>query len=144
MALSKKAVGACLAFLWLPFFWGNAASKRQGQSETIYPRGVEACRVCHQAIFDAFTQTAHFKTSARASASSITGAGKRNFADGRNILRTHTAGVLFIMERRGADFYQTAVDAPGNRTRTERFDIVIGSGRKGQSYLYWKDRLLFQ
>jgi len=54
------------------------------------------------------------------------------------------AGVLFKMERRGADFYQTAVDAPGNRTRTERFDIVIGSGRKGQSYLYWKNGLLFQ
>src|SRR5262245_31325942 len=140
MALSKKAVFTCLTFLWSPFFWGNADGNRQGRSEAISPRGVESCRVCHQAIFDTFLQTAHFKTSARAGAVSIQG----NFSDGRNILRTRIAEVYFKMERRGADFYQTAVDASKNRSRTERFDIVIGSGRKGQSYLYWRDGLLLQ
>jgi hypothetical protein len=144
MALSKKAVGACLAFLCLAFFRANADRERQGQSEPSYPRGVQSCRACHQAIFDSFTQTAHIKTSARAGVSSIAGEGKGDFSTGRNILHTHTPGVLFIMERRGADFYQTAIDAPGNRSRSERFDIVIGSGRKGQSYLFWKDALLFQ
>jgi len=144
MALFKKTVGACLAFLLWAFFWANADSARQGQGGAIDPRGVESCRVCHQAIFGAFIQTAHFKTSARAGASSITGEGKGAFSDGRNILRTRTAGVIFKMDRRGADFYQTAIDAPRIRSRTERFDIVIGSGRKGQSYLYWKNGLLFQ
>src|SRR5215813_10035973 len=102
MALLKKAIGACLAFLFCAGAWASADSERQAQSEAIYPRGVESCRVCHQAIFDAFIQTAHFKTSARAGASSIvgegTGDGKGAFSDGRNILRTRTAGVFFKME----------------------------------------------
>ncbi|HEU0179552.1 MAG TPA: multiheme c-type cytochrome [Blastocatellia bacterium] len=150
----KKLVLTCLAFLWLAFFQPTADSERLRQSEAIYPRGVESCRVCHQAIFDTFIQTAHFKTSSRAGASSIkgegvgAGTGTGAFSDGRNILRTRTAGVFFKMERRGADFYQTAIeaaiDSSENRSRTERFDIVIGSGRKGQSYLYWRDGLLFQ
>ena len=146
MALFKKLALTCLAFLWLAFFQPTADSERLRQSEAIYPRGVESCRVCHQAIFDTFIQTAHFRTSARAGASSIKGEGnsKGAFSDERNILRTRTVGVFFKMERRGEDFYQTAVDSSENRSRTERFDIVIGSGRKGQSYLYWKDGLLFQ
>jgi len=148
MALPKKVVGACLACLWLTFFWVIDDRESQGHSGAVYSRGVESCRVCHQAIFDTFIQTAHFKTSARAGDSSITAEGKGKFSDGRNVLRTRTAEVYFKMERRGADYYQTAieaaVDASKNRSRTERFDIVIGSGRKGQSYLYWKTGLLFQ
>src|SRR5215475_14271322 len=144
MALLKKAIGACLALLLCAGVWAAADSERPKQSVAVYSRGVESCRVCHQTIFDSFIQTAHFKTSTRAGASSITGEGKGAFSDGRNILRTRTADIYFKMERRGADFYQTAVDASKNRSRTERFDIVIGSGRKGQSYLYWKNGLLFQ
>ena len=39
-------------------------------------------------------------------------------------------------------FYQSAVnlDYPLHRL-TERFDIVIGSGRHGQTYLYWDGEL---
>jgi hypothetical protein len=107
-------------------------------------RDSQSCRVCHQEIFDAFIQTPHFKTSARAGAASITAEGDGAFSDGRNMLLTRTAGVFFKMDRDGADFYQTAIDASSHRSRTERFDIVIGSGRRGQSYLYWKDGLLFQ
>jgi predicted CXXCH cytochrome family protein len=46
------------------------------------------------------------------------------------------------MEQRDGRFYQTGFRAGGSQT--ERFDLVIGSGRRGQSYLYWKDGLLFQ
>jgi hypothetical protein len=34
--------------------------------------------------------------------------------------------------------------APYTTEHTERFDYVIGSGGKGQTYLYWKGDLLFQ
>ncbi len=33
---------------------------------------------------------------------------------------------------------------PQQKTRTERIDIVTGSGIKGQTYLYWKGDQLFQ
>src|SRR5215475_13246595 len=119
MALLKKAIGACLTLLFCAGAWTAADSERPGQSEAVYPRGVESCRVCHQAIFDTFIRTAHFRTSSRAGASSIVGEGMGNgkgaFSDGRNILRTRTAGVFFKMERRGEDFYQTAVDSSENR-----------------------------
>ncbi len=144
MALSKKALFICLAYLWWSSFLTNAESNRQGQSVAIPRRSIDSCRVCHQAIYDNFSQTAHFKTSARAGATSITGESKGNFSEGRNILRTRTSDVYFKLERRDVDFYQTAVDSSKNRSRTERFDIVIGSGRKGQSYLFWKEGRLFQ
>ncbi|MGI8782301.1 MAG: multiheme c-type cytochrome [Acidobacteriota bacterium] len=50
------------------------------------------------------------------------------------------------MEKRDDGFYQTGYekDASGSRSRTERFDLVLGSGRKGQTYLYWKDGFLYQ
>ena len=54
---------------------------------------------------------------------------------------TRVPGVFFRMERREAGFYQTGVQ--GGRSRSERFDLVIGSGRRGQSYLYWRNGLLF-
>jgi hypothetical protein len=46
------------------------------------------------------------------------------------------------MEKQLGRFYQTGIH--GDRSQTERFDLVIGSGRRGQTYLYWKDGLLFQ
>ncbi|MBO0722460.1 MAG: hypothetical protein J2P41_16665, partial [Blastocatellia bacterium] len=142
MALFKKA--SCLAFLLWAIYYAPAESHRQEQPVSAHAG--EECRTCHQAIFDSFVKTAHFNTSARAGAATIIGNGEgaiSAFSAGRNMLRTRT-GVYFKMERRGPDFYQTASDATIGRSRTERFDIVIGSGRKGQSYLYWRDGLLFQ
>ena len=96
------------------------------------------CGPCHQAAEDSYRQTAHFLTSARADATTIRG----SFVEARNVLPTAAGGVYFRMERKGDSFYQTAVDH-GN-THSERFDLVMGSGRRGQSYLYWKNGLLYQ
>jgi hypothetical protein len=51
------------------------------------------------------------------------------------------------MEARPDGFFQTGVlgTPPDTISVSERFDLVIGSGRKGQTYLYWdKDDRLFQ
>ena len=48
------------------------------------------------------------------------------------------------MERRDNVFYQTAVDSARGQSRTERIDLVVGSGRRGQTYLYWRGGLLFE
>src|SRR5262249_33892712 len=99
-ARANKVGLICFALLFCPFYWAIADSERQAQSEAVYPRGVESCRVCHQTIFDAFIQTAHFKTSTRAGATSITGKGKGAFTDGLNFLSTQTADIFFTMDRR--------------------------------------------
>jgi hypothetical protein len=49
------------------------------------------------------------------------------------------------MDAKDGRFYETALWGipPDTTPQTEPIDMVIGSGRKGQSYLYWKgDRLL--
>ena len=100
--------------------------------------GAASCGPCHQAVEQSYRQTAHFRTSSSADSATILG----SFLDGRNVLDTAVAGVFFRMERKGQAFYQTAFDH--GRTRSERFDLTLGSGKRGQSYLYWKNGLLYQ
>jgi hypothetical protein len=69
-----------------------------------------------------------------------------SFAEGRNILNTGNPALSFRMDSKPDGFYQSSVwqIPPVTSERTERIDVVIGSGRKGQTYLYWKARRLFQ
>ena len=50
------------------------------------------------------------------------------------------------MDSKEDGFSQTAVwgTPPNTRSHTERFDLVIGSGGKGQTYLFWEGDQLFQ
>ena len=100
--------------------------------------GTAPCGPCHLGVVQSYQQTAHFLTSGSANSSTIRG----NFQEGHNVLQTAVPGISFHMERRGDSFYQTASDH--GRTHSERFDLVLGSGERGQSYLYWKGGLLYQ
>ena len=55
-------------------------------------------------------------------------------------------GVSFRMTTKGGGFYETGFEgAPGHqKAHTEKIDIVIGSAKKGQSYLYWRGDELFE
>lgn len=98
------------------------------------------CAICHKDIAASFARTAHANASRLATADSILG----SFAPGSNEMQTRATGVYFRMEQReDGRFFQTGVER-GGRSRTEPFDLVIGSGRRGQSYLYWRGGLLFQ
>lgn len=101
-------------------------------------QGAEGCQRCHSDAVESYARTAHFLTSRRAGAESIRG----SFDEGRNVLRTRVENTWFRMERRPDGFYQTGFEK--GRSRTERFDLVMGSGRRGQSYLYWRNTLLYQ
>lgn len=96
------------------------------------------CANCHAAVAASYAATAHANASSPATAQSILG----SFADGSNVLLTRAASVFFRMEQQNGSFFQTGYER--GQARTERFDLVIGSGRRGQSYLYWRDGLLFQ
>jgi len=47
------------------------------------------------------------------------------------------------MEKKDDGFFQT-VYINGDPNQSERMDVVVGSGKNGQTYLYWKDDLLYQ
>ena len=109
--------------------------------------GDETCRSCHADKTGTYHSTAHYLTSVEPSHESILG----DFVDGRNILKTANPNLYFQMEEKHVDgkedqFLQTAVAGtpPHVNERSERFAVVVGSGEKGQTYLYWNDDQLFQ
>jgi len=100
--------------------------------------GPAACASCHKDIYKEHINTAHYLDSRPATAASIKG----SFDSGKNVF-VYSSGREVRMERRNDRFFQTAIDA-GKMTETRPFDIVIGSGRNGQTYLYWNNGELFQ
>lgn len=104
--------------------------------------GDEACRSCHRQKTDSYHRTAHHLTSQIADKNSVVG----TFTEGSNTLRTSNPNLSFRMEANEKGLFQTAVwGTPANSwSRTERLDLVIGSGGKGQSYLFWNEDELFQ
>jgi hypothetical protein len=94
-----------------------------------------ACLSCHRQEAS-FEKTAHHLTSSLPTRADIEG----SFSSGQNVLRTSNPSLHFRMDSTAAGFYETAIfgRAPDTSSRSERIDIVTGSGRRGQSYLYWR------
>ena len=107
------------------------------ESATADPRGdafvdSRVCISCHRDISASYLHTAHALTSAPADSAAIKGV----FTAGANEYSYGLHGKV-VMQRRDSGFFQVAVRADG-AGELHRFDIVIGSGRKAQTYLYWK------
>lgn len=132
---------------------------------TFLPRaafvGDAICAQCHPEIADSYAQTSHHQTSRVADRNAILG----DFRDGSNGLWSRKLNVRFAMNARDGKFYQTASWGSESKTsfanegsahpvrvnpsgspysRTEPFDLVIGSGVRGQNYLYWREEELFE
>ena len=72
---------------------------------------------------------------------------KGSFAAGSNVLKTANPYLTFEMTATDHGFFQTAIEKLSSTkaiSRTERIDIVTGSGRRGQTYAFWKGDQLFQ
>ncbi len=97
--------------------------------------GDATCLSCHQQKAS-FELTAHRLTSRLPTRDAIAG----SFSHGENVLRTSNPDLYFRMDSTETGFYQTAVmgHTPDTSIHSERIAFVTGSGRKGQSYLYWQ------
>ncbi len=105
--------------------------------------GDEVCRSCHAEKVSTYLETSHHRTSSLPSKSTVHG----SFAVGSNELRTSNPYLHFSMESKPEGFFESAVEqlSPTKTiAHTERMDLVIGSGRKGQTYLFWKGDRLFE
>lgn len=100
--------------------------------------GSQACARCHKAIYDKHLYTAHYLTSQPGNAKTIRG----NFDTGKNVLN-YTQFIKVVMQKEDSNYYQVQY-VNGQRKRKERFDVVMGSGKKGQTYLYWNAKKLLQ
>ena len=114
----------------------TACSLAQGAIEL--PRD-DACRSCHAAQVESFHKTAHFLTS---SDTDPTHPSSANFAPGENILKTSNPNLSFHMDAKG-NFFTANCGSPQHRALRE-IRLVIGSGDKGQTYLFWDEDQLFQ
>ncbi len=96
-----------------------------------------SCRACHAAIVDNFLLTPHYR-------STTDDVGKYILGDFDNLNRfTFPGGAIVEMTREDGVFYQTAFE--GNKQAIKQsMDVVVGSGKKGQSFLHWTERGLVQ
>jgi hypothetical protein len=104
--------------------------------------GDEVCGSCHHDRFGTFQLTAHHRTSQLPNANSIAGP----FAPPENTVKTIDPALSFRMEIRNGGFYETAIfgEPPHSKQHSEMIGIVVGSGKKGQTYLYWKGDELYE
>ncbi|HVY75360.1 MAG TPA: multiheme c-type cytochrome [Puia sp.] len=100
--------------------------------------GSAACASCHPGIYQQFVHTAHFLDSRPARAPFVNG----SFSSDSNRL-VYANGSTLMMEHAADGFFQTLWRS-GKQVRRTGFGIVIGSGKKGQSFLYWEGDELFQ
>ena len=105
--------------------------------------GDQVCRSCHLEKWNTYAQTAHHLATSWPSPRTMKG----SFTPDTNVLKTLNPYLSFKMTQTGDGYFQSAeeaLSATKKVSRTERIDIVAGSARKGQSYLFWKGDQLFQ
>jgi Cytochrome c554 and c-prime len=109
--------------------------------------GDSACLSCHKEQAISYQRTAHHLTSQLANTHTVLGP----FREGSNVLTIYPAhtsepGLYFRMEEKNGNYYETAVTSWDNttQTRSERIDIVTGSGVRGATYLYWDGDRLYE
>ena len=105
--------------------------------------GDQACASCHEKEAHTYFATPHYLDSTLPSDKTILG----SFAPGKNVLRTANPDLIFAMIADNTGFFESAVnihDPQHLSGDAEKIDIVVGSGRHGQTYLYWKDDQLFE
>ena len=100
--------------------------------------GAEKCASCHKDIYEQYVKTSHHFTSMPANEKSING----NFEKDKNIF-SYGNQLKVAMEKRDSGFYQT-VYVDNEEKMAMRFDMVIGSGKIGQSYLSRRQNFYYQ
>ncbi|MFT3911777.1 MAG: multiheme c-type cytochrome [Ferruginibacter sp.] len=99
--------------------------------------GAITCRQCHQAIYDSFLTTAHFKATSAAIAGNIQG----NFDNGKNVFN-YDSITKVIMEHRDSGYYQVLYKN-GKQEAAYRFDVLFGNSH-AQTSLYWNNDKPFE
>jgi cytochrome c554/c'-like protein len=110
--------------------------------------GDAACLPCHEQESRSYSHTSHHLTSRNATKESVLG----SFASGSNVLTISTPETIgdprlyFSMEAAPDGLYQTAIAEQNSDklSHRERIDVVIGSGARGQTYLYWSGDQLYE
>ncbi len=106
--------------------------------------GTQACAECHAEIVATYAETAHHNTSRTGERKNVLG----QLVSAHNTVKVSESMHIRVSQR-GDTVYQVAIFGEDTLEAAYRraypIDIAFGSGRKGQTYLTWRDdSLLFQ
>ena len=135
LTVAVAAVLGSFALLYFNYFangTGDPPHAFRGAASTS-----EACRPCHQSIYDSYVKTGHYLTSTVATKATVMG----DFGAGRNVVRTPLPDLQFVMEERRRVFSDCGVhqghdrdihQAPSGRGRLWRAsaDLPVLGGRQ--------------
>jgi len=144
IARYKLVIFLLIAFVWSSLIICNSCNNNtKNFIGIIHPNGKqfagsETCKSCHKHIFESHGLTAHSNTSRPGSTTSIKG----SFDNGKNVFELNPH-VKVMMERNAEGLLQV-IYINGKEVIRQPMDIVIGSGTKGQTYLSWAGKKLFQ
>jgi hypothetical protein len=118
----------------------DKTKKKTEEKESVKKQysGSKACINCHKVVYDSHVSTAHYLTSQPSTREYIKG----SFEPENNSF-AFSPFVKVAMEKRKDSFYQVEY-MNGIEKRKQRFDITVGSGKVGQSYLSWRGNRLVQ
>ncbi len=99
--------------------------------------GSAVCADCHRDIYKAHIRTAHFLTSRQSAEGNIMGSTAMP-----NNRFYYNPDLYVAVEKKGDQFFQTEYTA-GVETYSAPIDITVGSGKRGETFLYrYKNKLL--
>lgn len=142
-----RSFAIAVLFILCMFFFSTCISNENDKNTTIENTslnysdfaGSKSCASCHKNIYEDHIRTAHFHTSEIATENSIKG----SFEPGKNAYTYRTGGTV-RMEKRNDTLYQVGYVSSGMEKIRQHFDIITGSGTKGQTYLSWVGSNLYQ
>ena len=110
--------------------------------------GDARCIECHKDVSLTYQKTSHHLASQLPTATNVLG----SFRNPTNVLTINDSriaaepGLEFRMETKPNGLYETAISGwnPHLQQRSERIDVITGSGVRGQTYLYWQGDRLFE
>lgn len=100
--------------------------------------GAERCKTCHAAVYQNYMATAHAHTTQPPADSTIKG----SFDKAHSSFYFSDAWKV-IMQKQDDGFYQTAFYNEQPKA-SHAFDVIVGSGRKAQTFLYYDNNAYYQ
>ena len=130
-------------FAILFFFRCNMGSRNTAQLEPIAKTyhgvafaGSKACIACHEDIYNQHVKTPHYNTSRWVTKTNVLGDFTNN-----NTLKLNDS-IIYKMTAEDSLYQSGFIN--GTLIRKEPFEIIVGSGNKGLTYLYWDKSRLYQ
>jgi cytochrome c553 len=118
---------------------GNSAvGLVNAESESATFVGAQACAACHGEKHSGFIHTAHHVTSAWMGDTEVHG----EFSGEKSRLATRDPALSFQMSREGDQYFQKVDFA--DWSLSVPMNVVTGSAKTGQTFLYWHEDALFQ